>query len=395
MNLKEILRDYTRNENPIYSNEIFNRMLNEWPNKEKITVYRGMNFSKKEDYDDFIKNIKKNNGYISIAAPGFSQSYETAYEFAISQKTYFPTQEIMKEEEKRRLLKETISGYCGVMLSIEIEEGSAIDVDLSGEGIESEVLLRPNFVYNCQIEKIKSLKDLINDKNFDINQYILEKGNIGEKITDYIVENKINSLEKQSREILFKRYIENYIKNKQGFFKDESILLNENYLTAFIVNSGIFGDDDYKIRFFVPDLKKFNINNIIKDDEIELIKDIADDIMEDVLNIHLDYRDKYKIDYEALNSITPYISEDYRKLYQRAISYKKNENYNSINEKLSNLYKDKSLSTNKKNQLIKDEVENLRCFIQNIVNDIPKSLENVKKEKIEKSKRKRRLLNNK
>ena len=64
MDIRQKLRSYTKDENPIYLESDFNAMLAEWPNEEDITVYRGINFSTKEKYEDFLKELKATGGYM-------------------------------------------------------------------------------------------------------------------------------------------------------------------------------------------------------------------------------------------------------------------------------------------------------------------------------------------
>lgn len=99
--LEEILKDYTHNENPIYSKTIYNSMLRKWPNKETITLYRGMNFTTKDEYDNFLKTFLKDGGYINDSAAGFSSLYETAIELAVSPKTYFPDEDTIATDSLR------------------------------------------------------------------------------------------------------------------------------------------------------------------------------------------------------------------------------------------------------------------------------------------------------
>lgn len=397
MHLREIMRNYTRNEMPIYSSETFERMLKEWPTEESLTVYRGMNFSTEKEYKDFMKSIKDNGGYISVAAPGFTPCLNTAIDFSTSPKTYFPTMEIVKGEEKRREMRETLSGYCGVVLLLELPAGEGVDVSISGEGIESEILLRPNTLYKCNIEKIKSLEEQINDKDFNINEYIKEFGSIDDVKTDFIIRNKQELLNDESRDLIVKRRLESFLHHKKDFFQSSEILENKDYVTAIIHDSGRFGENDFKIRFFVPDLKYFDINNLVTKNKENELNEIADSIMDVVLDIHINYREKYPIDYAALKGITPYASDSYIELYKKATAYKKKESYESINDNMRSIMNDRSrkLSQRDKSQLMDLEINKIKDLINGIVNDAPDSKNDVSIEKEEIKKRRNRILNDK
>lgn len=161
MDIRQKLRSYTKDENPIYLESDFNAMLAEWPNEEDITVYRGINFSTKEKYEDFLKELKATGGYRSSESAGFSPRYDTTYDFSTTTKTYFPTMHVVMEEAKRNVQGEKIAGYCGVILTTTAKRGTVVDVNSSGEGVESEVLFRPNELIKCEVFKVKSFKELV------------------------------------------------------------------------------------------------------------------------------------------------------------------------------------------------------------------------------------------
>ncbi len=391
MYLKEIVRNYTRNEMPVYSNETYNEMLAHWPNEEDITIYRGMNFNTKEDYENFLKDYKEKGGFISDYAAGFTDSYKTATDFATSPKTYFPTMEIVIQEEKRRTLGDDMTGYCGVILAVQVPAGTAVDLNISGEAIESEFLLVPNQLYKCKIEKVKSLNELVNSRGFNINEYIKEKGNIADNTSKFIIMNKSRSLNNESKNILIERDLNEFINNKKTF-ENENILSNTNYLTAILKNHGRFGEEDLRIQFFAPNLKYFELNNLMTPEKQVVFKYIANEIIQDAIKIHLEYRDKYEIDYSAIKAVTPFASKDSVELYQRAIAYNKKETYENINDTLRDVFKDKSISQKDKNKLIDKEMDRMKSLINGIIESAPDSKTDLQIEKRDNKNRRRKIL---
>lgn len=391
MYLKDIVRNYTRNEMPIYSNETYNEMLAHWPNEGDIIIHRGMNFNTQEDYENFLKDYKEKGGFISDYAAGFTDSHKTAIDFATSPKTYFPTMEIVIQEEKRRTLGDDMTGHCGVILSVKAPAGTIVDLNLSGEAIESEFLLVPNKLYQCKIEKVKSLNELVNSRSFNINEYIKEKGTIADNTSKFIIMNKPRSLNNESKNLLIERDLNEFINNKKHF-EDEKILLNSNYFTAILKDVGRFGEEDLKIQLFTPNLKYFELNNLMTPEKRTVFKYIANEIIQDTIKIHLEYRDKYEIDYTAIKSVTPFASKESVELYQRAIAYNKKETYENINDTLRDVFKDQSLSQKDRNKLIDKEMERMKALINGIIESAPESKTDIQIEKRDNKNRRRRIL---
>lgn len=391
MDIRQKLRSYTKDENTIYFESDFNEMLAEWPNEEDITVYRGINFSTKEKYDTFMKQLKEKGGYQSSECAGFSPSYETAYDFSTTTKTYYPTMEVVMEEAKRNVQGEKISGYCGVILTATAKKGTVIDVNLSGQGVESEVLFRPNELIQCEVMKVKSFKDLVRSKDFDINEYIKEHAGKDDDLLRYLIINKSKSITDENCQLLLDKDLENFSKTKTGFTKDQILVAEEN-IVAIKFSHYKFGEESQSIRIFVPDIRYFEKYEILRKTQREQIKKIANDVIGHVFDLHIQYRDTIPIDFSALKNITPYLDKQNKEFYQRMIGYKQKETYEGHNDKLREIYKDRSLTSNQRSRLIDDEMNKLKNFLTNIVNNIPDSMSDIKEEVRERKERKRNTL---
>jgi hypothetical protein len=395
MDLIEILKNYTRNEVPIYSEEVFEELRNMFPNEEDMIVYRGINFDTKEDYESFLNDLKENNGYISDNCAGFSPSYNTAYDFSTTTKTYFPTLEVMQSSARRRLLKEKISGYRGVILKSKVKKGEVIDVRESGVGIESEVLFAPNKLIECEIEIIKPFRELVEEKDFCVNDYIKNTEDFNDPLAQYIFENKSSLINEEVKDLLVERKINDFNKHRDykiTEIENEKIILNEENVIAFTRKNYKFGEESETIIYFLaPNFYILDKFNLLDKKQKEKIEPLVESIIMEVLDIHIKYRDKYKINYEGVTNLTGYISEETRELYTRAIGYGKRQSYEDINERLRFIMNSGKFQGNK-SQEISNEIEKLNELFRNFNNVLPKDSKIIEKEKMEKEKNKRKEL---
>ncbi len=395
MDLIEILKNYTKNEIPIYSEEVFKELRNMFPNEEDMVVYRGINFDTKEDYDSFLDYLKENNGYISSNCAGFSPDYKTAYDFSTTTKTYFPTLEVMLSSSRRRLLREKISGYRGIILKSNVKKGEVIDVRESGVGVESEVLFAPNKLIECEIEIIKPFRELVEEQDFCVNEYIKNTEYFNDDLAQYIFENKSSSINEEVKDILVERKINefnNHRDYKISEIEDEKIILNEENLIAFTRKTYNFGKEAETVLFFLaPNFYVLDKLDLLDEKQKEKIKPLVENIIMDVLDIHIKYRDKYKINYEGVNNLTAYISEETRELYTRAIGYGKRQSYEDINERLRFIMNSGKFKGNKSAE-IQSEIEKLTDLFNDFSKSLPKDDKIIKQEKIEKENKKRKEL---
>lgn len=391
MDIRQKLRSYTKDENPIYFESDFNAMLAEWPNEEDITVYRGINFSTKEKYESFLKELKVTGGYQSSECAGFSPRYETAYDFSTTTKTYFPTMEVVMEEAKRNVQGENIAGYCGVILTATAAKGTVIDIDRSGQGVESEVLFAPDQIIKCEVFKVKSFKECVSSRDFDVNDYVQKHAGENDDLLTYLIINKNKIITDENCQLLLDKYLEKFNKTKTGFQTNELIVAEDNIVIVEKTNHR-FGDESKVIKIYVPDTKYFENYEILRNDQREQIKTIANDVIQHVFDIHLQYRDITPIDYSSLKNITPYLNKENESLYKRMIGYKQKETYENHNNRFREIYKDKSLTSNQRAKLVDNEMDKLKSFLTDMINNLPETMSNIKQDVQERKIRKRNTL---
>lgn len=391
MNIKQKLRSYTKDENPIYEMNDFNEMLKLWPNADDITVYRGINFDTKEKYENFLKELKATGGYKSAECAGFSPRYDTAYDFSTTTKTYFPTMHIVMEEARRNVQGEKIAGYCGVILTATAKRGTVVDVNSSGEGVESEVLFRPNEVIQCEVFKVKSFKELVRSKDFDVNEYVKNNAGNDDDLLTYLIINKHKTITDENCQLLLDKYLEKFSKTKTGY-TDEELILSENNIVAIERTNKRFGETTKQINIFIPDIKYFEKYELLRNTQRNIVEKLANSIIGHVFDIHLKYRDEMPIDYSNLKNITPYLNKQNKEFYKQMISYKQKEIYENHNNRFREIYKDQSLSANERSKLVDNEMDKLKTFLNTMINNLPETMEDIKADIKERKETKRKIL---
>lgn len=179
--------------NPDYSYEVdmvMDDAIKEYGNTSAITLYRGLNFDTKEDYDKFMKSIK--GGVLRTKSlSSWSPSKSEAETFAVTKPSYmeFMTREKMAMISAQRKSGERITGYRGIILKTKIGKGKGVDLRRFKNQAESEVLL-PDGTYKVTYEEILSYKDQFN--NQDPSDKILsltKQGKETDKVLEYIRRN--------------------------------------------------------------------------------------------------------------------------------------------------------------------------------------------------------------
>lgn len=179
--------------NPDYSYEVdivMDDAIKEYGNTSALTLYRGLNFDTKEDYDKFMKSIK--GGVLKTKSlSSWSPNKSEAETFAVTKPSYmeFMTKEKMAMISAQRKSGERITGYRGIILKTKISKGKGVDLRRFKNQAESEVLL-PNGNYKVTYEEILSYKDQFS--NQDPSDRILsltKQGKETDKILEYIRRN--------------------------------------------------------------------------------------------------------------------------------------------------------------------------------------------------------------
>lgn len=380
------LYNYIRNEIPICNKETFNLLKIRYPNNEKKIIYRGLNFSTKENYENFIKenfNHEKTI-YINKGYKSFSENYEIALDFASYKKTYFPTEEIIREHEICNFTGENIYGYRGIIIKIEIDSNTAIDVNKSEIGIENEYIIDTDKYYECEIIEILKYGDLV--KNIDINEYIQNSKDLKDPIFNYILINKSNLINEKSENHIF-----NMIQFK-NYENDESILLNKKNFILYNQKKYKDGKAENIANFSVPDFFKYVVLDVFKSKKIqEKIKKISNDIMTDFFIFFLKGNNR-NLNYDFLNlqRITPFCNNFIIDNYIKVLSEKYNS-YDSINKKMREML-NKKVSEKEKREIINNGMNDLKNLFSDIINSNPLTENDIKKEKEKIEKTKKRLL---
>ena len=199
--------------------------LNKWPGAHVVqdllqrfpcdagVIYRGMNFYTQEKYDEFMSQFKgaKTASIEFGSITSWSESQSEALQFAVTQPTYFLNREVMVAHGEMQAQKERLSGYRGIILSMQVAHGDGIDVNKSGVGHESEVIMPPGTYSITVHEQIKKYAHQIADADVDINQVILnmtvsdleKSSGDAHSLFDYVMHHHISELNAASRAHLF------------------------------------------------------------------------------------------------------------------------------------------------------------------------------------------------
>lgn len=186
---------------------ILKTLVKRYPIDEDRTIYRGLNFFTKEEYEKFVTSIR--SGYINISGiSSWSEEKSQAEQFAVTRPTYFLNRELMQAEDERSKNFEHITGYRGVIISVSDIKGRGIDVNSSRLGHESEVILIPGKYKITGIEEIKTFKDTIEKANVESNILSLTRDAIYDqgkqnKLFNYIINKHKDDLTDKAKDHLF------------------------------------------------------------------------------------------------------------------------------------------------------------------------------------------------
>jgi hypothetical protein len=161
--------------------------LDKWPSGEIIddlqkrypanpgVIYRGMNFGSKTEYDNF---FSKFDGQVQAriefnGVSSWTRNADDAKQFAITQPTYFLNREVMVAHGEMTKAKEKLAGYRGLVISMDLPPHTGIDVDQTGVGHESEVVV-PSGTWLVKIHQVvKKYSEHLADGDVTPDQVIL------------------------------------------------------------------------------------------------------------------------------------------------------------------------------------------------------------------------------
>lgn len=189
--------------------DVIHKAIERYGNDEPITIYRGLNFSNKEDYDSFMKSVTDNT-IEPESITSWSPSRKQAAVFAKTKPSYmeFMSASSWADISAQSKAKERITGYRGIVLKTEIDAGKGLDIRKTKYGAESEIIL-PAGTYRVEIEEIKTFKDSVADS--DVNTIVagMEKEDYDndsdkQKMLEYIMHHHPEEFNDKSKSKIFK-----------------------------------------------------------------------------------------------------------------------------------------------------------------------------------------------
>jgi hypothetical protein len=378
-NADKALHNYVKEEMNIYSKNTFEELKGYYGNTEDLTIYRGVNFKTRLEYHRFMKKINEDEGYISNSAAGFSRLKDTAMDFAETTKTYYPSLETMQAEDKRRREGEQVSGYCGILLKTTIKKYEGIDVNRSPYGIEDEILLEPSKLIKCEVEVVKNYRNLVNQKDFDINEYIQKCNNTKDPIFNFITINYSERINNDSANHILclcvhteeekDTLIENRLNKKNS---RETLIHNGDNLTV-IMNpeyETLSRDAEIvdKYYFHTPsNIQKYEELGCFRPDQYKKIKDISNNILMDFLEVHHSLGQKENI--HSLYDISwfaKFANDSMKDTYQQNVLNKKGSEYHDLNDNIRDI-NHSDLTRAEKEERIKEYSDNITGVLNKIL----------------------------
>lgn len=340
---------------------IISELIKKYP-AESGTIYRGINFYTKKLYDDFIQkfNGKKSAILKFDTISSWTRNENDSEQFAVTQPTYNMNYIVMSMYQKQQERKERLSGYRGIIISTNIQDGVSIDVDKSDLGHESEIIL-PKGSYTVSIHKIiKKYEEELSDKNTTVDKVIqntksLEDAYKENSFFKYVMHHHLDSINSKSRDHLF-------------------YLFKPNQYEPPLVQHSIYGNDKYgiEVNFNIPSHHLFDLYNtgVFKSAEQKrIIKQLAQQILDEAMPLVLKYigvskniNSRFFLDLAKI--VNP---QEVRKIYCLMTDKIRNE-YNKLNgpEETDRL---NSITDERERRLeMKKHIEKLQNLMQKIRN---------------------------
>ena len=146
LDAKQVLKKYVHDANEKYSVERnFDKILNFFPNEERLTIYRGLNFYTEDDYNNFIRSI--HSGYLKESSiTSWTTNKNIAMKYAKSRQFYMDafTPDMAQALDLALTLRTQydVAGFRGIILYKSIEPYTGIDVSKVNSA-EAEIILPP------------------------------------------------------------------------------------------------------------------------------------------------------------------------------------------------------------------------------------------------------------
>lgn len=359
----EWLKKYTYDGISKFPNEsIIDYLMQNYSNKKPLTIYRGLHFDDKEQYDEFMTNLKENNYQIRTKnISSWTPSFETAEDFALTKKSYYPTASIMSQEQERSVSKEYMTGYRGVVLEANIGPHSGIMVSDTPYAKEDEVIL-PKGTYKVKINATtKRFSDILGDGEETVVGLIdkmldpkYKDDDYHKKFFDFITHNYSKDIQ-QSEELknkVYQIFINRVKKSNKDFVKVE-------------IQENIFGKYNEVRIFFNYSLFDLADKGFLPSKKSGALQKYADKIVQEYYNTVKKYNGPdYVYDLGLLNRIVKkYASPKMDKMADEIFQIQVGNAYQMLNDK-SNIDNINSITDPKeKRKVMNDFTEKMKMIL--------------------------------
>jgi hypothetical protein len=373
----EKLKNHVFKEQPIYNKEVFDVLKERYPNKEVLKLYRGINFRTQEQYLNFINSIEENKGYKARRADSFSADERTVLDFALTQPTYFLNEELMRAEDERSKNKERLSGYCGVVVEIEVPEGAVVDITESGLGIEMEAIVEPFSVYACKLNVVESYEMKVSSPEFSVNDYVSKNFNndFSDPFFKYILHHHKSEFNEESKHSVFNTLNEISIKERLSNLDiNEKVVHNSNNLIIVEVDEYVNGyRSNKKEKVYTPIFNRMLFQQAYEGyftgQDYKTVCEKAEEIVKYFTDFHVKNDNiKWKENNELVKVLSRFCSEEIIDYYKRNVLSGKADEYRDIGkdgEKIN------SLPISERPKAIEDHKNKLVSFLENLVSELP------------------------
>ena len=345
------------------------------------TAYRGLSFRTKREYEDFIQLL--DSGEYHPAVPeSFSTSLVTAESFAKNKKSFFFFNDniIALENSYKNLTYENISVYAGVVIEIVIPQGEGVDVNRSDCGVEDEIIFSTPDKINYTYKIIDSFETQLKKNPIDINQYIL-KNDIKDPLSKYIMFNMQEQINPATQMFIATSFFKPLplVKHINNYHID-----NDKNLVASEHNPSFLNTDRIDIKFHFNNIISPYQSGVFTDPNvIKFIKDKLNNIVLEAcefIESEYHYGDREEKIYYDMSNISNigYLCSEYAQNRILECNFMCTpQTYNEINEDIRALNGREDLTSDEKNNIFRNKTEDIKNFLLNRNNSLPKKEETV------------------
>lgn len=211
------LEEYTKNPwDKNISEKSQKALLDMYGADKDMKLYRGINFSTEEEYNNFMKATNNMSNYSISGIDSFSPDIKIAERFAKTRPMYMDAMDKsdLKDLAGRLKVRDRYSGYKGVIIGVRAKASQIIDVGKSQFQKERECLLTKGTYRIIHAKELKQYRD-VTDTDEKINKYLKKfsfknytKINEFKNVIDYIL-NKMDLPEYDKDSILEKINVKN------------------------------------------------------------------------------------------------------------------------------------------------------------------------------------------